>query len=134
MLGDKKLKSFIPTVDPGKAKEFYMNVLGLTLLSEDRYGMEFYANGTLLRVNTVNKLSPQPFTVLGWEVENLLSVIGLLNRVGVIFEIYNYLEQDEFGIWTAPGGTKVAWFKDPDGNLLSLTENNHSSNDQMNGH
>lgn len=122
MLGDKKLKAFISTVEPEKAKEFYVNVLGLKLLSEDHYGMEFYSNGTLLRISTVNKLTPQPFTILGWNVENLPSVIGSLSRLGVIFEKYNFIEQDDFGIWTAPGGVKVAWFKDPDGNLLSLTE------------
>ena len=131
MLGDKKLKAFIPTVEPEKAKEFYMKVLGLTLLSEDHYGMEFYSNGTLLRINTVNKLSPQPFTILGWDVDNLLSTMGTLSRAGVIFERYNYIEQDNFGIWTAPGGIKVAWFKDPDGNILSLTENSQTSIDTV---
>ena len=84
--------------------------------------MEFYSNGTLLRISTVNKLTPQPFTILGWNVEDLPIVIGKLSRLGVIFEKYNFIEQDDFGIWTAPGGVKVAWFKDPDGNLLSLTE------------
>jgi len=131
MLGDKKLKAFIPTIEPEKAKEFYMNILGLKLLSEDHYGMEFYSKGTLLRINTVNKLSPQPFTILGWDVDNLLSSMGILSRAGVNFERYNFIEQDDFGIWTAPGGAKVAWFKDPDGNILSLTENAHSSIDTV---
>ena len=129
MLGDKKLKAFIPTIDPERAKEFYMNVLGLKLMSEDYYGMEFYSNGTLLRINKVNKLNPHPFTVLGWDVEDLSSVIGSLSRAGVNFERYNFLEQDTIGIWTAPGGVKVAWFKDPDGNLLSLTEHVNSITD-----
>jgi len=128
MLGDKKLKAFIPTVAPEKAKEFYTTVLGLALLSEDHFGMEFYSDGALLRISTVNQLTPQPFTVLGWDVEDLLSTMGSLSKAGVIFERYNYIEQDDFGIWTAPGGVKVAWFKDPDGNILSITEYSHLKN------
>lgn len=126
MLSDQKLKAFIPTVDPDKSKAFYMNVLGLSLLSEDYYGMDFEANGTLLRISTVEQLKPQPFTVLGWEVDDLASLIHALVRRGIKFERYNLIEQDKNGIWIAPGGVKVAWFKDPDGNLLSLTESNHS--------
>ena len=131
MLEDKKLKAFIPTIEPEKARNFYMNVLGLKLVSEDHYGMEFYTNGVLLRVTTVNKLTPQPFTVLGWDVEDLPSMIVSLGKSGIKFEKYNYIEQDNYGIWTAPGGLKVAWFKDPDGNLLSLTEYTDSSKDKI---
>jgi predicted enzyme related to lactoylglutathione lyase len=131
MLADKKLKAFIPTIEPEKARNFYMNVLGLKLVSEDHYGMEFYTNGALLRVTTVNKLTPQPFTVLGWDVEDIHSMIASLVKSGINFEKYNYIEQDNYGIWTAPGGVKVAWFKDTDGNLLSLTEYTDSSNGKM---
>jgi len=122
MLSDKKLKAFIPTINPAKAKEFYMNILGLTLLSEDNYAMEFNANGTLLRITTVPEMEPQPFTVLGWNVDRIDSLIESLISKGVVFERYNFFDQDKLGIWTAPSGAKVAWFKDPDGNLLSLTE------------
>lgn len=121
MLSDKKLKAFIPTVAPEKSKRFYRDILGLKLLSEDNYASEFDANGTLLRVTTVDKLIPHPFTVLGWEVDNIEEMILTLGTKGVLFEKYNFFEQDELGIWIAPGGTKVAWFKDPDGNLLSLS-------------
>jgi hypothetical protein len=122
MLSDKKLKAFIPTVNPKKAKEFYMNTLGLMLLSEDNYALEFDANGTLLRITTVPKLTPHPFTVLGWNVDNITHIIESLTSKGVVFEKYDVFEQDKLGIWLAPSGAKVAWFKDPDGNLLSLTE------------
>jgi predicted enzyme related to lactoylglutathione lyase len=122
MLSHQKLKSFIPTVNPAKAKEFYMNTLGLTLLSEDNYALEFDANGTLLRIATVPELTPHPFTVLGWNVDNITHTIESLIRKGVVFERYGFFEQDKLGIWSAPSGAKVAWFKDPDGNLLSLTE------------
>ncbi|MFM2225773.1 MAG: hypothetical protein RJA07_1975 [Bacteroidota bacterium] len=122
MLSDEKLKAFIPTINPEKAKKFYMDILGLTLLSEDNYALEFNANGTLLRITTVERLNPQPFTVLGWNVDNIVFLIQSLVSKGVVFERYDFFEQDELGIWTSPNGAKVVWFKDTDGNLLSLTE------------
>ena len=122
MLSDKTLKAFIPTVNPDRARQFYKDILGLKLLSEDNYGLEFDANGTLLRINIVEKLTPQPFTVLGWNLDDIKREIKLLNKKGVVFEKYDFFEQDPLGIWIAPGGSKVAWFKDPDGNVLSLTE------------
>ena len=122
MLVNKKLKAFVPTVNPGEAKSFYQDILGLKLLSEDEFALEFDANGTLLRVITVQNLIPPPFTVLGWNVDDIVSVIKQLNGKNVFCERYDSLEQDDFGIWTSPNGSKVAWFKDPDGNVLSLTE------------
>ena len=122
MLTHKKLKAFVPTINQEKAKHFYKDILGLTLLSEDNYALEFDANGTILRVTSVRELNPHPFTVLGWKVDDIASVIKKLNENGVHFERYDFLQQDDLGIWTAPGGTKVAWFKDPDGNILSLDE------------
>ena len=122
MLTDKQLKAFVPTVKPAEAKKFYKDILGLTFLSEDNYALEFNANGTLLRITIVPELTPHPFTVLGWNVEDISSVIKSLNMKGVICEKYDFLQQDSLGIWTSPNGSKVAWFKDPDGNVLSLTE------------
>lgn len=122
MLADKKLKAFVPTIMPDKAKSFYSDILGLTLLSQDNYALEYDANGTLLRVITVQDLLPQVFTVLGWNVEDISSTIKSLNSQNVLCEKYDFLEQDDLGVWTSPSGSKVAWFKDPDGNVLSLTE------------
>jgi predicted enzyme related to lactoylglutathione lyase len=122
MLADKKLKAFVPTTKPGAAKSFYKDVLGLKLLSQDNYALEFEVNGTLLRVITVPELKPQAFTVLGWNVADIASTIKSLNDKNVFCEKYDSLEQDDSGIWTSPNGSKVAWFKDPDGNILSLTE------------
>ncbi len=122
MLADKKLKAFIPTMMPEKAKIFYRDVLGLELLSEDEYALEFNANGVLLRVTAVPSLKPHEFTVLGWNVPDISSLIRLMNGKGISCEKYSFLKQNDLGIWEAPGGAKVAWFKDPDGNLLSLTE------------
>jgi len=122
MLADKKLKAFVPTTKQDKAKSLYKDILGLELLSEDNYALEFNANGTLLRVIIVQELKPHPFTVLGWNVDNISSTIKSLNSKNVFCEKYDFLKQDDLGIWTSPSGAKVAWFKDSDGNVLSLTE------------
>jgi predicted enzyme related to lactoylglutathione lyase len=122
MLSDKKLKAFVATTMPDKAKSFYKDVLGLKLLSEDNYALEFDAKGILLRVVTVQDLKPQPFTILGWNVDDISSTIKSLNDKNIFCEKYDFLEQDNSGVWTSPNGSKVAWFKDPDGNVLSLTE------------
>jgi len=122
MLADKELKAFIPTVKPDEAKTFYRDILGLTLLSEDNYALEFMANKTLLRVITVPDLKPHLFTALGWNVKDISAIIKYLNLNNILCEKYEFLQQDDLGIWTSPNGSKVAWFKDPDGNVLSLTE------------
>ena|ERR1700733_916101 len=122
MLSNKKLKAFVPTLQPGKAKAFYKDILGLKFLSEDAYALEFDANGVLLRVAIVPELKPHPFTALGWNVDDIAAIIKQLNKKGVICEKYAFLQQDGLGIWTSPNGSKVAWFKDPDGNILSLTQ------------
>jgi catechol 2,3-dioxygenase-like lactoylglutathione lyase family enzyme len=122
MLSDKELRAFVPTVKPAGARSFYKDILGLKLLSEDQFALEFDANGTILRVTIVPELKPHPFTVLGWHVPDIATTVGSLNKKGIVCEKYDFLEQDDAGVWTAPGGTKVAWFKDPDGNLLSLSQ------------
>ena len=118
----KTLKAFIPTTNPAKAKSFYRDTLGLHLKSEDNFALEFDGHGSRLRVTTVPELIPHPFTVLGWDVTDIASTIKSLQDKGVTFERYKGLQQDDLGIWTAPSGTKVAWFKDADGNILSLSE------------
>ncbi len=122
MLASKALVAFVPTIDQSKAKAFYTDILGLTLLSEDNFALVFDANGTILRVSSVKEFQPYPFTVLGWETNNIEADIRLLNSKGIYFEKYGFFEQDDMGIWIAPGGAKIAWFKDADGNTLSLTQ------------
>ena len=122
MLSHYPVKAFLPTTDRVRALAFLRDVLGLTLLSEDDYALEFDAGNCHLRVTPVQKLQPHPFTVLGWKVKGIEKVVRELTAKGVVFERYAFLVQDVLGIWTAPGGTKVAWFKDPDGNILSLDE------------
>lgn len=122
MLANQTIKAFVPTMKPNEAKIFYQDILGLSLLSEDEYALEFNANGVFLRVITVPVLVPHNFTALGWNVADIISIIKQLNEKGIYCEKYSYFKQDEFGIWNSPSGAKVAWFKDPDGNVLSLTE------------
>jgi catechol 2,3-dioxygenase-like lactoylglutathione lyase family enzyme len=122
MLQVIKLKAFVPTVDAARAKAFYMDVIGLKLVSEDDFGIELEANGSALRIAKVPEFTPYPFTSLGWVVEDVAAEIVKLNEKGVVFERFGFFEQDDLGIWVAPGGTEVAWFKDPDGNLLSLND------------
>jgi catechol 2,3-dioxygenase-like lactoylglutathione lyase family enzyme len=121
MFSDKELVAFVPTTNQAKAKLFYKDILGLKLFSEDQFALEFDANGITLRVNTVKEFQPYPFTVLGWKTVDIETTIRSLNAKGIYCEKYGFFEQDLLGIWLAPDGTKVAWFKDPDGNTLSIS-------------
>jgi catechol 2,3-dioxygenase-like lactoylglutathione lyase family enzyme len=122
MLGNAKLTAFVATADPERSRAFYETTLGLRLLTDDRFALAFDSNGTPLRIQKVETMQPPPFTVLGWQVANIREAVTGLSQLGVIFERYSFMQQDDLGIWTAPSQTKVAWFKDPDGNLLSLAE------------
>ena len=122
MFSDAVIKAFVPTIKPQEAKTFYQEVLGFKLLNEDYFAIEFDANGTLLRMSIVQELNPQLFTILGWNVQDIHTTIRELSAKGVTFEKYGFMEQDNMGVWVSPNGSKVAWFKDPDGNVLSLTE------------
>lgn len=122
MLANSKLMAFASTKDPAKAKVFYGETLGLKLTSEDSFGIVFDSNGVMLRVSIVQDFTPQPFTVLGWQVTDIRADLRMLVAKGVAFERYGFVKQDEDGVWTTDDGAQVAWFKDPDGNLLSLTQ------------
>lgn len=122
VLGSQKIMAFVGTQEPERAKAFYGGTLGLKLISEDGFALAFDAHGIMLRVTKVQKVAAAPYTVLGWQVENIAGVGEALREQGVAFERYPGMAQDELGVWDAPGGSKVAWFKDPDGNTLSLAE------------
>lgn len=119
-----QLIGFLTTNDAGKAKTFYGDVLGFRLMNEDEYALSFDANGTMLRVNKGRDFKPAQGTVLGWEVEDIHAAIRELAPRGVHFEQFGlpFMEQDELGVWTPPNGDRVAWFKDPDGNVLSISQ------------
>jgi catechol 2,3-dioxygenase-like lactoylglutathione lyase family enzyme len=121
-LGDGRLIAFVPTMDLARARAFYAETLGLRVTDESPFACVFDANGTMLRVTPVRRLSRARYTVLGWGVDDITSAVGRLTAAGVAFVRYRGMELDDAGIWTAPGGDRVAWFEDPDGNLLSLTQ------------
>ena len=122
MLGTSKLIAFAATGDAARAKVFYEQTLGLRLVADEPFAVIFDAGGVMLRLQKVGELPRIDYTVLGWEIADLRSVMAELKQRGVIFQRYAQLRQDEEGVWTAPGGAKIAWFKDPDGNVLSLTQ------------
>ena len=125
MLGSSDLIAFVPTRDPAKARKFYEDTLGLDFVSEDPFALVFNARGTTLRIANVSDVQgfkPQPFTVVGWVVTNVSDTAGDLLKKGVRFERFPGMDQDAQGVWKSPSGARVAWFKDPDGNILSITQ------------
>jgi catechol 2,3-dioxygenase-like lactoylglutathione lyase family enzyme len=121
-LAGADLVAFVAARDLERARRFYRDTLGLALTDEDEYGLMFDVAGTPLRVALVENLPAAPHTVLGWQVADVAGAISALVARGVAFERYPFFDQDALGVWTAPAGARVAWFKDPDGNTLSLTE------------
>lgn len=122
-LCDNSLIAFIPTRNPARAKEFYEQTLGLRLVSDELpFALVFDVHGIMLRVTAVKELTPAPYTVLGWRVPDIAEAAQALDAAGVAFQRYPGLEQDGSGVWASPGGAKVAWFKDPDGNTLSISQ------------
>ena len=117
-----KLVAFAATSRSDEARTFYSQILGFPVLDDTPFALVLDANGTTLRVQKVEKVLPPPYTVLGWAVDNISSAVTQLTESGVKFERFQGLDQGDLGIWTAPGGASVAWFRDPDGNLLSLTQ------------
>ena len=113
---------FLAISDVGRARKFYTRGLGLTLLMATDDGLVLDVNGMPLRLSLVPDFSAQSFTVFGWQVEEIETCVEKLLQNGVVFEHFDGLDQDENGIWTSPARDKVAWFKDPDNNLLSLTQ------------
>jgi catechol 2,3-dioxygenase-like lactoylglutathione lyase family enzyme len=122
MLGNRNIMAFVCTTDPNRARPFYRDTLGLNLVEEHSFALVFDANGTSLRVSISNELTPAKHTVLGWEVPDIAASIQELQSKGVEFSRYEGMNQDANGIWRAPGGAQIAWFRDPDGNVLSLTQ------------
>lgn len=115
--------TFIITTDRARSIEFYAGKLGLILLNEDDHAAVFDLNGIPLRITTVPGHQPNAHTVLGWNVPDIAATVWQLRDKGVVFQVYQGFGQDELGIWSSPDGkAKVAWFLDPDGNNLSLTQ------------
>jgi len=122
MLGSTNLVAFVPTRDAEKARAFYVDVLGLRFIKDDGFALVLDANGIMVRVAKAPEFKPAQFTILGWQVSDIEKMAAGLAKKGVHFERFGFFKQDELGIWTAPSGDKVAWFKDPDGNILSVSQ------------
>ncbi len=122
MLGSTDIIAFVPTTDPIRARNFYESVLGLRFVSDDGFALVLDANGVMVRIVKLHEFTPVQYTILGWQVKDIEDVVRGLAQKGIQFERYGFFKQDDLGIWTAPSGDKVAWFKDPDGNTLSVSQ------------
>lgn len=122
MLGDSPFVGFVPVTDLDAARRFYCDVLGLAAIEENPVALVVRSGPTTLRLTAVAAFDPQPFTVAGWVVDDAAGTSDALARSGVELRRFDGMEQDGRGLWTTPGGDQVAWFNDPDGNLLSITQ------------
>ena len=122
MLASANMIGFIPTKDYDKARAFYEGKLGLEFVSLDKFALVMNAGGRVIRITKVPNYTPLQGTILGWQVEKIESVAAWLKDRGVTLEKYPFAQDQELGIWTTPDGSKVAWFKDPDGNILSISQ------------
>ena len=120
----KRMVAFVVTTKPDAAIEFYRDKMGFKFAGDDGFALVFDAHGTMLRIAKMQEGQFQParYTVLGWEADDAARAVAELAHRGITFERYPGMPQDENGIWAAPGGAKVAWFKDPDGNVLSISQ------------
>jgi catechol 2,3-dioxygenase-like lactoylglutathione lyase family enzyme len=122
MLAAGKLIGFVPTTDSSRSREFYEGRLGFKFVSDDQFALVMQAGESIIRIVKGAKFTPAQYTVMGWEVTNIEATVKWLTERGVIFEKYPFVQDQKHGIWTTPNGDKVAWFKDPDGNVLSLSQ------------
>ena len=122
MLASQQLMGFVLTRDYDKARAFYEGKLGFEFVSVDQYALVMKAGKNRIRIGKLPDFNPAQYTVLGWEVENIEAMVGWLRDRSVVFEKYPFIQDRELGIWTTPNGDKVAWFKDPDGNVLSVSQ------------
>jgi catechol 2,3-dioxygenase-like lactoylglutathione lyase family enzyme len=122
MLSTEILVGFTATAKPSEARAFYEKALGLKLIEDSPHALVFAAGATTIRVQKVQAVVVSGYTVLGWQVGNIATTVQELSARGVKFQRYEGLPQDENGVWRTPDGSGVAWFRDPDGNTLSITE------------
>jgi catechol 2,3-dioxygenase-like lactoylglutathione lyase family enzyme len=117
-----KMTGFLLTKDYDKARAFFESKLGFIFVSLDQFALVMRAGENQMRIVRMPNFTPLQSTVLGWEVHDIEAVVAWLAQRGVEFEKYPFVQDKSRGIWTAPGGDRVAWFKDPDGNVLSLAQ------------
>jgi catechol 2,3-dioxygenase-like lactoylglutathione lyase family enzyme len=124
ILATSKLIGFAITTNPLRSIEFYRDILGFHFICQDQFAVVFDCNGNMLRLAILPEFQPPKYTVAGWQVDEIEAVVEQLANAGVKMMVYGFPGQAESGIWTAPDGNKVAWFQDPDGNLLSVSQHN----------
>ena len=122
MLAQGKLVAFVGSADLVRSQAFYEGTLGLSIVEASPFAIVANVRGTELRITQVPAISPAPYTVLGWSVDDVAATVDVLAGRGVSFSRFDGMDQDDRGVWRAPGGAQVAWFTDPDGNVLSLTQ------------
>ena len=122
MLETSEVIAFVGSTDLSPARVFYEQTLGLRVIEQNDFACVFDANGMMLRVTAVAEVARAGYTVLGWRVSDIAAMMRDLAAKGVVFLHYDGMDQDESGVWTTAGGDKVAWFADPGGNVLSLTQ------------
>jgi catechol 2,3-dioxygenase-like lactoylglutathione lyase family enzyme len=122
MLSNAKLVGFILTKDYERARAFYEGKMEFEFVSHDPFALVMRAGQNMIRIVKMRDFAPLQSTVLGWEVGDVEAAVEWLVRRGVVLEKYPWVQDKERGIWTTPGGDKVAWFKDPDGNVLSVSQ------------
>lgn len=122
MLSQSRLIGFVPARDLDRAQKFYVDVLKLEFMEHDKFALVVKAGGNMIRIVSMEAFTPATYTILGWEVSDIESATTELATAGVVFLRYPYFDQNDAGIWTAPGGTRIAWFHDPDGNVLSVSQ------------
>jgi len=125
VLGTMDVVAFVPSRNPANARPFYETTLGLRFVSENPFALVLDANGIMIRVanvSSVETFKPAPFTILGWLVDDIARTVKTLKKKNVKFERFPGMDQDELGVWRSPSGARIAWFKDPDGNVLSVTQ------------
>lgn len=122
MLSESEVMGFIPTKDAAQARAFYEGKLGLRFISDDDFALVVQSRGTFIRIAKVKEFTPAPFTILGWRVQNIEDEVKNLTARGISFQRFPGLPQNDLGIWASPTGARVAWFQDPDGNVLSLSQ------------
>jgi catechol 2,3-dioxygenase-like lactoylglutathione lyase family enzyme len=124
MLSSMNMMGFLLTKDYDKARAFYQSNLGFEFVSLDKFALVVQAGKSMIRIVKVPTFTPLQSTVLGWEVDDIEAMVAWLTERGVVFEKYPFVQDKERGIWSTPDGSKVAWFKDPDGNVLSVSQHN----------
>jgi catechol 2,3-dioxygenase-like lactoylglutathione lyase family enzyme len=117
-----KAMLFTATARPEESRSFYSQLPGCNFVTDSPHALVFEIEGTELRIQKVDAVAPAPYTTLGFQVDDIDKQIALLTKLGIEFARFDFLEQDQSGIWRSPDGARVAWFKDPDGNTLSLTQ------------